>query len=102
MGLIQMDLAFLDKEANLRKASEMVREAAANGASLICLPEAFNTGYLGSDIPAMKKMAEPLDGESVTVMRKLAAELSVYLVAPIIYAAANGEAENTAVLINDE
>ena len=48
-----MDLAFLDKEANLRKASEMVREAAANGASLICLPEAFNTGYLGSDIPAM-------------------------------------------------
>ena len=72
-----MDLAFLDKEANLRKASEMVREAAANGASLICLPEAFNTGYLGSDIPAMKKMAEPLDGESVTVMRKLAAELSV-------------------------
>ena len=64
-----MDLAFLDKEANLRKASEMVREAAANGASLICLPEAFNTGYLGSDIPAMKKMAEPLEGESVTVMR---------------------------------
>ncbi|WP_242828692.1 carbon-nitrogen hydrolase family protein [[Clostridium] symbiosum] len=102
MGLIQMDLAFLDKETNLRKASEMVREAAANGASLICLPEAFNTGYLGSDIPAMKKMAEPLDGESVTVMRKLAAELSVYLAAPIIYAAANGEAENTAVLINDE
>ena len=50
----------------------MVREAAANGASLICLPEAFNTGYLGSDIPAMKKMAEPLEGESVTVMRKLA------------------------------
>ena len=50
----------------------------------------------------MKKMAEPLDGESVTVMRKLAAELSVYLVALIIYAAANGEAENTAVLINDE
>ena len=50
----------------------------------------------------MKKMAEPLDGESVTVMRKLAAELSVYLVAPIIYAAANGEVENTAVLINDE
>ena len=97
-----MDLAFLDKETNLRKASEMVREAAANGASLICLPEAFNTGYLGSDIPAMKKMAEPLEGESVTVMRKLAAELSVYLVAPIIYAAANGEAENTAVLINDE
>ena len=37
-----------------------------------------------------------MDGESVTVMRKLAAELSVYLVAPIIYAAANGEAENTA------
>ena len=95
-----MDLAFLDKEANLRKASEMVREAAANGASLICLPEAFNTGYLGSDIPAMKKMAEPLDCESVTVMRKLAAELSVYLVAPIIYAAANGEAENTAVFNN--
>lgn len=98
--MIQADFAFLDREGNIKKASEMVREAAGNGASLICLPEAFNTGYLGTDIPAMKAMAETLDGPSVTAMRELSAELSVYLVAPIIFKASDGRAENTAVLIN--
>lgn len=102
VAMVQTDLAFLDREANVEKASGMVREAAGNGAKLVCLPEAFNTGYLGTDIPAMKGMAERLDGPSITAMRALASELNIYLVAPIIYAADHGEAENTAVLINDE
>ena len=102
LAMIQMNCAFLDKEANVKKADRMVREAASNGAALVCLPEAFNTGYLGTDIPAMKAMAETLDGPTITEMKKLAAELNIHLVAPIIYAAENGEVENTAVLINDE
>lgn len=102
VAMLQLDLVFLDKEANLKKASDMIREAAFNGASLVCLPEAFNTGYLGTDIPAMKEAAETLQGPSITAMRKLAAELGIYLVAPIIFAADDGEVENTAVLINDE
>ncbi|MCB6611584.1 nitrilase-related carbon-nitrogen hydrolase [[Clostridium] symbiosum] len=102
LAMVQMDCSFLDKEANIEKASHMVREAAQNGASLVCLPEAFNTGYLGTDIPAMKEMAETLEGPTVTQMRKLAKELKIYLVAPIIFAAENGGTENTAVLISDE
>ena len=31
-------------EKNVRKAEEKIREAHANGADFICLPEGFNTG----------------------------------------------------------
>lgn len=34
-----------DKQLNLKRAEEMVREAAANGADIIVLPEMFVTPY---------------------------------------------------------
>ena len=51
IALIQMDCVFADKAANMEKAERLVREAAGNGAALVCLPEVFNGGYLGTDIP---------------------------------------------------
>lgn len=100
IALIQMDCAFLDVEKNVQKAAALVREAAEHGAELICLPEAFNTGYLGSNIPAMAKLAEPLDGSTVTAMRALAKELHVFLLAPIICDSGDG-IQNTAVFIGE-
>lgn len=99
--MIQMDCDFLRVESNLRKAESLIEKAAGDGASLICLPEAFNTGYLGSDIPAMKENAETLDGPSVLAMRDLAKRLGIYLVAPIIMRTDTGAVENTAVFINN-
>lgn len=100
LALIQMDCEFLNVEANIKKAEEKVREASANGADLIVLPEAFNTGYYCFNYPAMCELAEPLDGESITAMRALARELDVYILAPIIMSVGSGIVENTAVMID--
>lgn len=101
IAMIQMECAFLAVEKNVQKASALVREAAGHGAQLVCLPEAFNTGYLGSNIPAMAAIAEPLDGYTITAMRQLAGELGIFLLAPIIHQ--DGDTvKNTAVLIGDD
>lgn len=101
IAMVQMDCAFLDVEQNVKKATALVREAAGHGAQLVCLPEAFNTGYFGGDIPAMAKLAETLDGATITAMRKLAKELQIFLMAPIIEKADDG-VRNTAVFIGDD
>lgn len=99
-ALIQMDCKLLDVEANLRKAEAKVREAAENGARLVCLPEAFNTGYLGDKIPDMAQLAEGEDGRSLSRMRSLARQLGIYLIAPILLQTEKG-VENAAFLIDD-
>lgn len=42
VGLVQMSCV-ADKEANLKKAIEKIREAAAKGAQIICLQELFTS-----------------------------------------------------------
>lgn len=100
-ALLQLDLDFLQLDENLAKASQNIREAAAHGAKIICLPEAFNTGYLGTDIASMAKLAEYEAGESLGLMQRLACELKVYLIVPIILKTDAG-IENAAFLINDQ
>ena len=100
LALIQMDCEFLNVDANLEKAEKRIREAKANDADMVCLPEAFNTGYYCFNYLAMCELAEPLDGKSITAMRKLARELDVYILAPILYSVEEGVVENTAVLIS--
>ena len=50
IGLCQM-MVTTDKEANLRKAEQMVREAAAQGAELVMLPEMFQCPYANQFFP---------------------------------------------------
>lgn len=102
IALVQMDCIYGNKEANIKKAETYIREAAGNGAALICLPEVFNAGYLGTKILDMKTMAESLDGPTIRYMKELAAELRVHLLTPILYQTETGEVENTAVFIDDE
>ena len=42
---IQMDIAWEDPGANFQRAGELVKEAVANGARLVVLPEMFATGF---------------------------------------------------------
>ena len=57
-----------DKAANVAAASAFVRQAAAEGARLVALPETWN--YKGS-ARGIAENAEPLDGPSTTSMREL-------------------------------
>jgi predicted amidohydrolase len=67
-----------DSVANLATADRLTREAAADGASLIVLPEKWTA--MGDD-EQLLAAAEPLDGPAVTWARATARELGVELVA---------------------
>ena len=67
-----------DKERNMATADRLVRDAAADGADLIVLPEKFNV--LGEHDDYVRG-AETLDGPTVTWAREIARELGVDLVA---------------------
>jgi len=70
--------ASADVAANVAVAERLVRAAAADGASLIVLPEKWTA--MGSD-EQLRAAAEPLDGASTGWARALAAELGIELVA---------------------
>ncbi len=101
MALIQMHCTPGDVRKNVTAAENRIREAQAGGAHFVCLPEAFNTGYYCKKIKDMALLAEPMGGDTVSRMRALAAELGIYILAPVILATEGGHAENAAILIDD-
>jgi predicted amidohydrolase len=67
-----------DVDRNLRTADRLVREAAAQGAELVVLPEKWNLLGTGEE---MAEGAQSLDGPSLSWARDVAAELGIDLVA---------------------
>jgi predicted amidohydrolase len=74
---IQMT-AGIDKAANLERAERLVRVGAARGANLVALPEVYNWRGKRAEQAAG---AETLDGESLSLMSRLARELRIHIVA---------------------
>ncbi|HLF00816.1 MAG TPA: carbon-nitrogen hydrolase family protein [Anaerolineales bacterium] len=62
-------------ERNLQIAERLIREAAAQGAQVVVLPELFNTGYVYT--PRLFEAAETADGPTVNWLKRLSAELKV-------------------------
>ncbi len=93
---IQM-LAGDDKAANLEEASQWVRKAASEGATVIALPEVFN--WRGDKVKE-RGSAEPIPGPSSGAMAHLAHELGIYLLAGSILEEISGrdKAYNTSLL----
>jgi len=90
-----------DKDRNLEVAERLVRDAAADGADLIALPEKWNV--LGP-AEVLIDGGEPLDGPTISACRSWARELGVNLVAgSIVERVADQEKlSNTSVLIDAE
>jgi predicted amidohydrolase len=89
------------KAANLERAERLIRVAVSHGASLIALPETFNwRGKRGEEASA----AETLEGESVSLMARLARELKVHIVAGSITERINGRQKtyNTSVMLGPD
>ena len=62
IGLVQMSMSE-DSDANLAKAVARIREAAQQGAGLVCLPELFRTQYIGQrEDRALFDLAEAVPG----------------------------------------
>jgi deaminated glutathione amidase len=90
-----------EKERNLSIAEPLVREAAADGADLIVLPEKFNV--LGSP-DDLRAGAEPVPGPTTEWAGELCRELGVWLVAGSIVERVEGDDKlrNTSALIGPD
>ncbi|XP_063001950.1 deaminated glutathione amidase isoform X2 [Elgaria multicarinata webbii] len=66
-----------DKEHNWASCSQLVREAAGRGATIVFLPEAFD--FIGRNTEETLSLAEPLEGDHLQRYAKLARECAVWL-----------------------
>ena len=75
VALAQMDTIPCEPERNRETAERLVRRAAAAGAELILLPEAWNVGFFPRS--GLSDLAEPADGPGARLLSRLARELGV-------------------------
>ncbi len=100
VGLVQMQCS-PDPEENLRKALAMTRDAAAQGARVICLPELFRTPYFCQrEDHACFALAEAIPGPSTDAFATLAAELNVTVIVSLFEKRAEGLYHNTAAVLD--
>jgi N-carbamoylputrescine amidase len=101
-GLVQMSCG-PDPDANLDKAADRVREAAREGAEVICLPELFRAQYFcqREDI-ALFDLAEPIPGPSTERLSAVAREENVVVIASLFERRAAGLYHNTAAVLQPD
>ncbi len=99
IALVQMQCA-PEPEKNLATATARIREAARQGAQIICLPELFRSQYFcQSEDHANFQLAEEIPGLTTNSLGKLACELGVVIVASLFEKRAAGVYHNTAAII---
>lgn len=81
-------------EANVDRACDAIRSAAANGASLVVLPELFSVGYFAFD--SYQRAAEGLDGPILNRIAGVAADEDVAVLAGSIVEDLSATADRTA------
>jgi N-carbamoylputrescine amidase len=100
VGLVQMSMS-ADPGQNLEKAAARVREAAAKGATVVCLPELYRSPYFCQREDAkLFDLAETVPGPSTEALSRVAREAGVVVVVPIFERRAPGLFHNTAVIID--
>ena len=88
-------------EQNEAKTIEKIKEAANNGAQIVCLQELYNAVYFAQNVKVENyKYAQKIGDEGTSKMQALAKELGVVLIVPIYEEALPGLYFNT-VLIYD-
>lgn len=96
---IQMQFS-ADISENLDKARGYLREAARNGAEIICLPELATNIFFPFEInDAHFEIAEPIPGPSSDAISACAAEIGAYVIFPLYEHVQAGELYNSAVFI---
>lgn len=102
VGLIQTSCS-TDPQENLDKAVVKIREAAAQGAQIICLQELFRSQYFCRDENAeLFNLAETIPGPSTETIGKVAKEAKVSVVASLFEKRATGLYHNTAAIIGSD
>jgi N-carbamoylputrescine amidase len=100
VGMVQMSCTS-NKQENLDKAIQKVREAAAKGAQIICLQELFTSLYF-CDVEDYDnfKLAESIPGPSTDALQSLAKELGVVIIASLFEKRTEGLYHNTTAVLD--
>lgn len=100
IALVQM-VCREDPSLNLRRALEMIEEAAGRGAQVVCLPELFRNRYFcQTEDHAHFALAESVPGPTTAVLGEMAARLGVVVVGSVFERRAAGLYHNTACVLD--
>lgn len=100
IALIQMKCG-PDPEKNFDRATDFIREAAKQGAEIICLPELFRSHYFcQSEDHKNFELAEEVPGRSTAALAKIAHQLEIVIVASLFEKRTAGVYHNTAAIID--
>lgn len=92
-----------NRENTDSKTAEMIRKAAASGASLVVLQELHTSLYFcQTESPELFDLAESIPGPSTEVLGQLARELGIVLVTSLFERRAAGLYHNTAVIFEKD
>ena len=100
IGTVQMSCV-ADKQENLNKAIEKIKEAAAKGAQIVCLQELFTSLYF-CDVEDYDNfdLAEAIPGPSTDALSPIAKELGVVIIASLFEKRTAGLYHNTTAVID--
>jgi N-carbamoylputrescine amidase len=100
IALVQMRCSE-DPADNLARALGRIRDAARDGAQLVCLPELFRTQYFcQSEDHAFFDLAEPIPGPTTEALTHAARQAGVVVIGSLFERRAAGVYHNTAVVID--
>ncbi len=84
VAAIQMQSVPNDTSRNVKRAQQLLQEAAARGVDLAVLPELFNTEYFPQERQDIYfEYAEPLTGPSLSAIQSTARETGIWIIASI-------------------
>ena len=98
IGMIQLNTAWHDKEANFAKTEGLIKEAAAHSCDIMVLPEMFNTGYSME----IQKIGENLLGQTSRFLTRVAAEHRVAIIAGYPVFGAEDKGRNAAIAVDEK
>ncbi|HTE07910.1 MAG TPA: carbon-nitrogen hydrolase [Flavitalea sp.] len=100
VGMVQMSCT-ANKEENIQKAAQRIRDTAAKGAQIVCLQELFSSLYF-CDVEDYDnfQLAEPVPGPTTVLFENLAKELGIVIIASLFEKRAQGLYHNTTAVVD--
>ena len=100
VALIQMRCG-AEPDENFARAVGFIRDAAKQGAQIVCLPELFRSQYFcQTEDHKNFDIAEAVPGKSTSVLGELARELGIVIIASLFEKRSAGVYHNTAAIID--
>src|SRR5690242_5167397 len=84
IAAVQMDVVFADREENMARIADRLRETARAGAHLTVFPECSLPGYCFDNLDEARPHAETIPGPSTLRLAEKCRELSMYAVVGLL------------------